>query len=424
MRQARVIGTTLCLLAILLTSTLSCGTTLPEETPPPSPGPTATITVPVEMPVTIALTGSFSDEVLDYLDRQISIFEARNPDIRVAILSAPRRDDRRRVAFSEQLGQGDRSADIYAVDPAWLAELGAQGGLASLDEHMAKHAIQMEVFFAPAGEASSLGGRTFALPWSIDGGLLYYRRDLLRDYGYEPPLDWPTLEQAALEIKTGEGLPAGFVWQGAPYESLTCNTLEYIWAYGGRVLDIDGNPIFDSAGTRAGLQQMVNLIEIGATPPEVAGYMEFDARTAFEDGEAAMMRHWASLWPRLDGSASHLSEQVGLQLSLSAYSLNPEQAFRFMAFLVSPAQQIQLALQGGQLPALDAAYQDAEVLGQRPEFRDLRDALSTARTRPTSPAYAQISEAIYTEVNAMLLGTQDVATTAARIQRRLETAIR
>jgi multiple sugar transport system substrate-binding protein len=95
-----------------------------------------------------------------------------------------------------------------------------------------------------------------------------------------------------------------------------------------------------------------------------------------------------------------------------------------MAFLVSPAQQTQLALQTGQLPALDTVYQDAQVLAEKPDLGDLRDALSTARPRPTSPAYAQMSEAIFTEVNAMLLGTQDVATTAASIQSRLETSTR
>lgn len=434
-RRARVTGTALFLLSLLFTGMLgTCGTKPPEAMPSPTPGPTPTITVPVEMPITIAITGSFSDEVLDTLDQQISAFEAENPDIRVAILAAPRWADTRREAFSDRLQRGDTSSDIYALDPTWLAELDAQGGLAELEEHLARHPIQIEDFFPPAVEASSLEGRMLALPWLIDGGLLYYRRDLLQEYGYEPPLDWPELQEAALVIKAGEGLSGGFVWQGAPNESLTCNTLEYIWTTGGQVLDTNGNPIFDSAQTRAGLQQMVDLIELGATPREVTGYTETETRTTFQDGNAAMMRHWASLWPHLAGSELLLADQIGiaslptsclggLQLALSPHSLHPDQAFRFMAFLVSPAQQLQFALEAGQLPALDPVYQDARLLAEKPVLADLRDALAPARLRPQSPVYPQISEAIYTQVNAMLQGTQDVATTAGNIQRRLEASV-
>jgi len=424
------------LLTVVVTGGLAaCGTNVPDTTPPPSPGPTATLTVPVEMPVTIALRGSFSDEVLDLLDRQISTFEAENPDIRVAILAAPRREDRRRAAFSDQLRSGDTTCDIYALDPAWLPEFFAEGWLARLDDRADTYAIEIEDFFPPAAEASSPEGKLVGLPLVINGGLLYYRQDLLHRYGYEPPLDWLQLEEAALRIKEGEGLPSGFVWQGAPYESLTCNALEYIWAFGGQVLDAHGSPIFDSAETRAGLQQMVDLVERGASPPQVANYAEGETLADFQDGNAAMMRHWACIWPYLEGSASLSEDQVGiaplpssclggLQLALSAYSPNPEQAFRFMAFLISPAQQLQLALEADQLPALDTVYQDAQLQAGKPVLAHLRDALDPARPLPMSPAYVQISEAIYTEVNAMLVGNQDAATTAAIIQRRLEASLR
>ena len=434
--RTKILTVALFLLAILFAGALtSCGTTGREAAPPPSPGPTATLTVPVEMPITIALTGSFSDEVLNVLDQQISAFEAENPDIKVAVLRAPRGEARRHEAFTEQLRSGDTTSDIYAVDPPWLPEFYAEGWLVPLDDYADRYSIEIADFFPPAAEASSLDGTLVALPLLLDGGLLYYRQDLLHRYGYEPPLDWRQVQEAALAIKEGEGLPVGFVWQGAPYGSLTCNALEYIWAYGGQVLDVHGSPVFDSVETRAGLQQMVDLVESGASPPEVAAYAERETLADFQEGNAALMRHWASVWPYLEVGESLSVDQVGiaplpasclggLQLALSTHSLHPEQASRFMAFLVSPAQQVQLALGANQLPALNTVYQDARLVAEKPALAHLRDALDPARLRPISPAYAQISEAIYTEVNAMLLGTQDVATTAANIQRRLEISVR
>jgi multiple sugar transport system substrate-binding protein len=388
------------------------------------------------MPITIALAGPFSDQVLNVLDQQINAFEAENPDIRVAVLRTPRGEARRREAFAEELRTGgDTSADIYALDPHWLPEFYAEGWLVPLDDYVERYGLKMEDFFPPAAEASSLDGRLVALPFLLDGGLLYFRQDLLSRYGYEAPLDWRQLQEAALAIKEGEGLPAGLVWQGAPYESLTCNALEYIWAYGGQVLDVRGSPIFDTVETRAGLQQMVDLVESGASPPTVASYTERETLDDFQAGNAALMRHWASVWPYLEGSESLPVDQIGiaplpasclggLQLALSTHSLYPEQASRFMAFLVSPAQQVQLALGANQLPALNTVYQDARLLAEKPTLARLRDALDPARQRPRSPVYAQISEAIYTEVNTMLLGTQDAAATAANIQRRLEASVR
>ena len=434
--RTQILAVALFLLANLFAGTItSCGTAGPEATPPPSPGPTATLTVPVEMPITIALAGPFSDEVLDVLDQQISAFEAENPDIKVAVLRTPRGEARRREAFAEQLRTGDTTSDIYALDPPWLPEFYAEGWLVPLDDYADRHGIKIEDFFPPAAEASTLDGTLLALPLLLNGGLLYYRQDLLHQYGYEPPLNWRQLQEAALAIREGEGLPAGLVWQGAPYESLTCNALEYIWAYGGQVLDVRGNPLFDTVETRAGLQQMVDLVESGASPRKVASYTERETLADFLGGSAPLMRHWASIWPYLEGSESLAADQIGiaplpasclggLELALSSHSLHPEQASRFMAFLVSPAQQVQLALGANQLPALNTVYQDARLLAEKPALAHLRAALDPARLRPSSPAYAQISEAIYTEVNAMLLGTQDAATTAANIQRRLETSLR
>jgi multiple sugar transport system substrate-binding protein len=387
------------------------------------------------LPVTIAITGRFDDRTLAILDEQIALFEEQNPDIKVAILGAPRKEARRHQDYVDRLSAGDTSRDIYVLEAIELAELDASGWLRRLDDYVEKLEIELGDFLPATIQANTVNGHLVALPWLADGGLLYYRRDLLEQHGLQPPATWNDLKQAALQIKAEEGLPGGFVWQGAPYESLTCNALEFIWAHGGDVLDERGEAIFDSPQTRAALQEMVDFVTEGASPPGVAEHNEATSLAALGSGEAAFMRNWAYAWERLNGSDSPVSGRIGLaplpvsclgglSLALSSHSLHPDESARLMAFLTGYDQQLQIAREGIQPPALETVYHDAEVLAEAPIVRDLHTALSVARPRPQSPAYLEVSEAIYTHVNKMLMGEQDVERTMDSIQNLIEAATR
>jgi multiple sugar transport system substrate-binding protein len=431
----RALGLGLIILAVIIGSVAAtCGTATPAVFPSPT-GPTPTVTVPFELPVAIAITGYFDDQTLSVLDQQVAIFEEQNPDIKVAILSAPRLEAKRHEAFTKHLGEGDTSRDIYVLDTTWLAEFDTNGWLAHLDDYVKVHEIQLEDFFPATIQASSIDGKLVALPWLIDGGLLYYRQDLLEEYGYEPPASWDELQQIALEIEAKEDVPYGLVWQGAAYESLTCNTLEFVWAHGGDVLNEEGDAVFDSPETRGALQKMSDFVKQDISPPEVTTYNEAMALADFQSGGALFMRNWTYAWDRLHSADSPVAGQIGLAplpasclggkvLALSADSLHRDEALRFMSFLVNYEQQLQIARQGIQPPALQTVYHNAELLAQDPVFSELLTGLSASRPRPQSPAYLEISEAIYSEVNRMLQGRQDAAATAETIQRRIEEALR
>jgi multiple sugar transport system substrate-binding protein len=91
-----------------------------------------------------------------------------------------------------------------------------------------------------------------------------------------------------------------------------------------------------------------------------------------------------------------------------------------MAFLTAPEQQAQLLQAGVQPPAFEAVYRDPTLQTEDPALADLYAGLLAARPRPQVADYAALSEAIYTEVHALLVGEQDSEATATRIQQRLE----
>jgi len=404
------------LLALLLVPGLvACGGAAPPPTPMPTPGPSPTVTVPFEMPATVSLVGRFRPQELALLDEQIARFEAANADVLVEIVELDGEAGSPRQALEEALAAGDRPLDVLVLDDAWLPEFAAQGWLAPLDDHVRAEGVDMGAFFPGAVEASMFEGQVWALPWIAEGGLLYYRSDLLTRYGHEVPATWPEVQTTALELQRQAGLPQGYVWQGAAYESLTCNSLEFLWAFGGRVLDEEGRAAFDSPENRAALQQMLDLVASGASPADIASYREGTALNSLAAGESALMRNWPYAWDRLQAGdlavrgavsaaplpASCLLSQV---LALSADSMVPEQSFRLQQFLVAEEQQLQLARELGRPPAFKQVYEDPQLLADR-------------------PFYAGMSEVIYGEVNRMLAGEQGAEETAVRVQQRLEAVL-
>ena len=419
------------ILIILAGSIAAACSPAKPSAPPVITGPTPTVTVPFDMPVTISISGRFGEQALAVLDTQIARFEAANPDIKVEVIRASSSSEQRRQEFITSLENADTGIDVYLLHDTWLTEFAANGWLLPLGNYASSWGIGLDDYLPSTVEASTVDGQLWALPWTADGGMLYYRQDLLDRQGYTPPTTWADLQSIALELQAKEKLPYGFVWQGAANESLTCNTLEFVWAFGGEVLDGAGNVTFDSPETRAALQQMSDLVTSGASPPDITSFNESKALSTFQLGQAVFMRNWSFAWAQINETDAPVAGQVGLaplptsclfgqSLGLSVHSSYSEQAFDFMAFLASYEQQLQLLGQGGQLPALEAVYQDAEVLAESPFTRDLHAALSITRARPQSQAYPQLSEAIYTEVAKLLQGRQTVTTTAANAQDRIE----
>ena len=75
------------------------------------------------------------------------------------------------------------------------------------------------------------------MPWFGDFGILYYRTDLLKKYGYSSPaedLDAALRhgEQDPGRRAAGEPNFSGLVFQGNSYEGLTCDALEWYQSSG------------------------------------------------------------------------------------------------------------------------------------------------------------------------------------------------
>ena len=296
--------------------------------------------------------------------------------------------------------------DVMGLDVIWTAEFANQGWAKDLTQVVE----QRRADFIPSTlETAEYDGKHWALPHNSNAALLYYRTDAVN----EPPTTWEDTYALA-------GEHDGIVYQGAPYEGLTCVFLELLYSAGGEVLSDDGSAsAIDSDATREVLDFMVKGIQDGTASRGVTTYMEEESRRFFESGRVTFMRNWPYAYAlgnqskikgkfaitTLPGLGGNPGAGVlgGTNLAISAYSENPGGALAVLNFFTGEVGQ-RLIGEGATPPATTAAY-DVESVRKAIGLPDeIRDAVGNAKPRPVSPVYPQISQAIYTNVNEALSG--------------------
>jgi len=110
---------------------------------------------------------------------------------------------------------------------------------------------------------------------------------------------------------------------------------------------------------------------------------------------------------------------------ISVHSENPGGALKWIDYVTGPENQKRQLLDYSQSSTLTATYDDPDIQKKYEFATQLRDAISQANSRPVSPVYPQISQAIYKNVNEALAGRVSPAdalkTAQSEMQQALET---
>lgn len=273
---------------------------------------------------------------------------------------------------------------------------------------------------------NTIGGRLVAMPWFGDFGILYYRTDLLKKYGFKhPPGTWTELGRMARTIQLGEQKRNknfyGYVYQGNAYEGLTCNALEWIASVGGGHLIDNGKVSIDNPAARAVLAMMASWVGTIA-PRTVTSFQEEDARITFDNGNAAFMRNWptafaASRMTPVDGrfdvaalphapGHSPVGTIGGWQLAVPKYSRHIGAAVAFVRYLTSAAVQRYDAIANSNVPTIASVANDPAVQRSNPYLKPSVNSV-TRVTRPgkyLKGRYVAGSQIVYAGINQILRG--------------------
>jgi multiple sugar transport system substrate-binding protein len=376
--------------------------------------------------VTFAVGGAPAE--LDFWEVLIQEFEESH-DIEVDLQRQPTDTDQRRQGLVVSMKSRKSDPDLFLMDVAWVAQFAASGWLETLT--LSPESLDISVFFESVIDlADRYEGKVIALPVYVDGGLLYYRKDLLEAHGLSnPPIIWSEFVEVSLEVQ--EVMRAqdpdfyGFVWQGAQYEGLICNFLEFAGSNGGGMIVERDSLLLNLSENIEATQLMYDLVHrYKISPPNTFTEMkEEEVRLFFQNGHALFERNWPYAWALHQAEDSRVKGKVGIaplphfedgknvsalggwHVGVSKYSDMKEESSTLAWWIASNYDvQKRLALELGWNPGRKDVYADPEVMEKLPHLLHLRDVFENARARPNLPYYTQLSEAMQRHLSAVLAG--------------------
>jgi multiple sugar transport system substrate-binding protein len=421
--------------AALTACAIGCSATGPAPWPTAQPGP-VTIRIlsatdssisPGSSPLPGA-TGMYS-ELVDWWNT----YEEPVTDIRVQLDTI---DGGATLEHSEMLAAaqaGNAGYDIYNLDNEWVSEFAAGNFIWPLRGHVPSGFIRQPL---DSGQDSS--GRQYAVPFTTDVGLLYYRSDLVPDAG-----SLNTFSEVLAKARQVQGshptMTVGYAGQFAEYEGLTVNLLEIIRGEFKDAIGKDG-AISDTSAVGLVLQQLVDQLTGPIPSSEVSGYTEAQAYRAFAGGQAVFMRNWPIYYNQLIAPQSGSSIAAksfgvvplpfpsvlgGQDLAISTASKDPTAAMRVIDFLTSaqaerclfavggfPATRSSAYADNGQLPTGYQVAGEPAVAGhplcggttgrQLNIGSQILAGLAQAFPRPVTPYYTEYSTIIQDHVSQLL----------------------
>ena len=360
-------------------------------------------------------------------------FERAHPDIRIVVQDLPwsAAHEKLLTAFA-----GDATPDVCQLGNTWVPELAALNALEPLDARVrGSSSIDSGDYFSGIWDTNAIDGRLYGVPWYVDTRLLFYRRDLIAQAGFDaPPRSWDEWLRMLAAIKAHAGPDRyGILLPLNEFEPLLVLALqqpEPLLRDGGT----RGN--FESAGFRRTLAFYVDMFRRGYALPltnaEVSnvwnefarGYFVFYITGPWNIGEfkrrlpQALQSSWMTApLPGPDGPGASIAG--GSSLVIFARSRVKDAAWQWVEFLSQPALQRRFHELTGDLPSRRSAWSGG-ALADDVYAHAFRDQLERVKPAPKVPEWERIATEMRLVAERAVHGQLTVDQAAAELDARTD----
>jgi multiple sugar transport system substrate-binding protein len=372
------------------------------------------------------------------LKNLIADFNAQHPEGKITFHELPDNADLQRQQMIQNTQIKNPQMGVLSMDVVWTAEFAAN----QVVEAMPADQFPTEGFLPATVESGTYFNKLYGYPTSSDGGLLYYRKDLLDKAGLKPPTTWDEMKQACKTIQADSGNDKleCFAGQYQKYEGLTVNFAEAVDSAGGTIVGDDGKPAVNSPEAAKGLSFLVDSFKDGTIPKGAITWQEEQGRQAFQDGNLIFHRNWPyvyALASKTDGSskiagkfavaplpgltALGVSSLGGHNMAIAKNAENKGTAADFIKYMASEKVMKSNVIATSAAPTLTSLYADADVTKKYPYMPILLKSIETAKPRPKAVKYGDVTLAIQDAAYGALQGQTAPDAALASLQTKLET---
>ena len=336
-------------------------------------------------------------------------FEKENPNIRVRVQQIPWTAAHEKLLTSHV---GGSSPDVAQLGNTWVPEFAAIHALEALEPYLTRtREITPDAYFTGIWNTNVVGDTLFGIPWYVDTRLIFYRKDILAQAGYDSiPQDWNGWLEAMRAVKRNVGPDRYPIY--LPTNEWAQPVL--LGQQNGAALLRDGNnygafsaPQFKQAIDfylqlfREELAPLQGLYDVANPFQEFTrGYFAMWITGPWNMGEMKrrlppeMQDKWAtSPMPGPRGANSGLSTAGGASLVMFHSSPNKAEAWKLIEFLSRTEQQLRFYQLTGSLPARREAWQRAR-LPEDPYARAFWTQLQRVTPLPAVPEIESIVQRV------------------------------
>lgn len=323
----------------------------------------------------------------------------------------PQSATEQRIQLLRRLVAEDSSISLMSLDPVFVAEFADADLLEPLPDDLSSE-------LSPATLQGALAGATWedrlvAAPLWANTQVLWFRKSLAQKAGLDmtQPVTWDQIIDAAAANGATVGVQANkyegyVVWINALIES----------AGGSIVTDTEAGPdasvdIGSEAGTQAA-QVIRKLASSPAAQPDLSVSNEGTVLGPLGSDAGGFMVNWTFAYNNYAGTpvqddlgwarypATVAGEQSrppigGINVGVSPYGSHKDLALDAVRCITSLENQVTYAIETANMPARQAAYDDAELRDQFPaDLLELwQSSIDSAGPRPASPYWSTIVNA-------------------------------
>lgn len=360
-----------------------------------------------------------------YWKKLLDEWNSKHPKEQVSLVELPEAADQQRQRMIDNAQTKSDAHTVLYLDVVWTAEFAANGWIEELPEGE----FPLDKMFPSVVDTARYFGKLYAVPQSTNGGLLFYRKDLLEKAKVEAPKTWQEMKDACKKVQAlpeGKGVDC-YAGQFEKYEGLTVNFSEAVQSAGGRIVDEEGKPTLNTPQAKEGLQLLVDSFKDGTIPKKAITFKEEEGRRAFQAGKLVFHRQWPyqyALANADDGSSKVAgkfdvaplpgvagpgsSTLGGANMAISKFAKNKATAMDFIKFATTEESQrtaLEVASTAGVHTAL---YEDAELAKKWPYLPMLKESILKAVPRPAVVKYGDATLAIQENAYAALTGDKTV----------------